>query len=161
MRRMQPPTLLVETHELAGFDSGVATLDDWLKRRARTNQASGASRSYVVAEGSRILGYYCLAAGAIAMTDAPQQLRRNMPDPIPVTVLGRLAVDRSEQGQGLGTALLQDAVLRTMQAAQIVGTRGIVVHAISDAAKSFYQRFGFVPSPTNPMTLVLSLTLSG
>ena len=158
---MQPPTLLVETHELAGFDSGVATLDDWLKRRARTNQASGASRSYVVAEGSRILGYYCLAAGAIAMTDAPQQLRRNMPDPIPVTVLGRLAVDRSEQGQGLGTALLQDAVLRTMQAAQIVGTRGIVVHAISDAAKSFYRRFGFVPSPTNPMTLVLSLTLSG
>lgn len=157
---MQPPTLLAEGHELAGFDCGISTLNDWLQRRARANQASGASRSYVVAEGTRVVGYYCLASGAIAMMEAPPALRRNMPDPIPVTVLGRLAVELSQQGMGLGTALLQDAVLRTMQAAEIVGTRGIVVHAISEPAKAFYERFGFVPSPTNPMTLVLSLKSS-
>ena len=157
VRPLHPPTLLTDEHDLATFDCGVPGLDDWLKRRARANQASGASRSYVVAEGARVIGYYCLAAGAIAVTDAPTALRRNMPDPIPVTVLGRLAIDRSFQGAGTGTALLQDAVLRTGQAAQIVGARGLLVHAISDPAKAFYERYGFVASPTNPMTLVLSL----
>lgn len=142
---------------MTGFDSGVPSLDDWLKRRAQSNQVSGASRTYVVAQGSRVVGYYCLASGAIAMTDAPPGLRRNMPDPIPMIVLGRLAVDRSLQAKGLGTALLQDAVLRTMQAAGIVGTRGLLVHALSDDAKAFYERYGFVPSPTNPLTLVLPL----
>lgn len=157
MTGLKKPTLLADGHELASFDSGVPALDDWLIRRSRANQVSGASRSYVVADGGQVVGYYCLASGGIAMTDAPPALRRNMPDPIPVTVLGRLAVDRSQQGKGLGTALVQDAVLRVMQAAEIVGTRGILVHAISDAAKIFYERYGFVPSPTNPMTLVLSL----
>jgi GNAT superfamily N-acetyltransferase len=151
------PVLLNEAHELAGFESGVPTLDEWLKRRARANQVSGASRSYVVAQGGRVVGYYCLASGAIAISDAPTALRRNMPDPIPVTVLGRLAVDRSQQGKGLGTALLQDAVLRTVQAAEIVGTRGLMVHAISESAKLFYERYGFVPSPVNQMILMLSL----
>jgi GNAT superfamily N-acetyltransferase len=154
---LSPPVLLTEVHELAGFDCGAPTLDDWLKRRARANQVSGASRSYVVAEGVRVVGYYCLASGAIAMTDAPTALRRNMPDPIPVTVLGRLGIDQSHQGKGLGTAMLQDAVLRTMQAAEIVGSRGLLVHAISDSAKALYARYGFVLSPTNPMMLVLSL----
>lgn len=154
---MHAPILLNDEHDLAGFDSGVASLDDWLKRRARANQASGASRSYVVAEGERVVGYYCLASGAIAVTDAPPAIRRNMPDPIPVTVLGRLAVERSRQGAGLGTAMLQDAVLRTLQAAQIVGTRGLLVHAISEPAKTFYEQYGFVASPSNPMSLVLSL----
>jgi GNAT superfamily N-acetyltransferase len=154
---MQAPTLLSGEHDLMGFDSGVPSLNDWLKRRARANQASGASRTYVVADGSRVIGYYCLASGAIAVTDAPSALRRNMPDPIPVTVLGRLAIDRGWRGAGLGTALLQDAVLRTAQAAQIVGARGLLVHAISDRAKEFYERYGFVPSPSNPMTVVLSL----
>jgi GNAT superfamily N-acetyltransferase len=154
---MQAPTLLADPHDLAAFDSGVPSLDDWLKRRARANQASGASRNYVVTDGMRVIGYYCLASGAIAVTDAPTALRRNMPDPIPVTVLGRLAIDRGWQGAGLGTALLQDAVLRTAQAARIVGARGLLVHAISDQAKTFYERYGFVPSPNNPMTLVLSL----
>jgi GNAT superfamily N-acetyltransferase len=151
------PTLLTDEHDLAAFDSGVPGLDDWLKRRARANQASGASRTYVVADGVWVIGYYCLASGAIAVTDAPPALRRNMPDPIPVTVLGRLAIDRKLQGAGWGAALLQDAVLRTVQAAQIVGARGLLVHAISEPAKAFYERYGLVPSPTNPMTLVLSL----
>jgi len=152
-----PPTLLTDGHELAAFDSGVASLDEWLKRRARANQLSGASRTYVVAQDSMVVGYYCLASGAIAMTEAPLALRRNMPDPIPMTVLGRLAVDRHQHGKGLGTALLQDAVLRTAQAAAIVGARGVLVHALSEPAKVFYERYGFIPSPSNPMTLVLSL----
>jgi GNAT superfamily N-acetyltransferase len=158
---MQSPVLLADAHELADFDCGVPDLDEWLRRRARANQASGASRSYVVADAARVVGFYCLASGAIAMTDAPTALRRNMPDPIPVTVLRRLAIDRSHQGRGLGVALLQDAVMRTMQAAEIVGTRGIVVHAISDSARAFYDRYGFVASPTNPMTLILSLKSAG
>lgn len=157
MTGLQAPTLLTDAHQLADFDCGVPGLDDWLKRRARANQVSGASRTYVVAEGERVVGYYCLASGAIAVTDAPSSIRRNMPDPIPVTVLGRLAISRSQQGKGLGPALLQDAVLRAMQAAEIVGARGVLVHAISDAACGFYQHYGFVPSPSNPMTLVLSL----
>jgi GNAT superfamily N-acetyltransferase len=154
---LSAPTLLTDGHDLAAFDSGVASLDEWLKRRARANQASGASRSYVVAQGSVVVGYYCLASGAIAMIEAPSALRRNMPDPIPMTILGRLAVDCSQQGKGLGTALLQDAVLRAAQAAAIVGARGMLVHALSEPAKAFYERYGFVPSPNNPMMLVLSL----
>lgn len=157
MTTLHAPSLLTDEHELAAFDSGVASLDEWLKRRARANQLSGASRTYVVAQRSLVIGYYCLASGAIAMTAAPPALRRNMPDPIPMTILGRLAVDRSQQGKGLGTALLQDAVLRSAQAAAIVGARGVLVHALSEPAKAFYEGYGFVPSPTNPMMLLLSL----
>jgi len=157
MTQLQPPRLLSDEHELGAFDSGVDSLDDWLKRRARANQTGGASRTYVVTQGAAVVGYYCLAAGAVAAFDATSALRRNMPDPLPMTVLGRLAVDRTQQGKGLGTALLQDAVLRTVQAAQIVGARGMLVHAISDGAKAFYERYGFVASPTNPMMLLLSL----
>ena len=157
MAALTPPAPLTDAHDLGTFDSGVPSLDDWLKRRARANQASGASRTYIVTAGGVVVGYYCLASGAIAAIDTPSPARRNMPDPIPMTLLGRLAVDRRLQGQGLGTALLRDAVLRTMQAAQIVGVRGLLVHAISDTARRFYESHGFAPSPTNPMTLVLSL----
>lgn len=151
------PALLDEAHELDLFDSGNATLDEWLRRRARANQVSGASRTYVVAEDARVIGYYCLASGALDQSDAPSSVRRNMPDPIPMAVLGRLAIDRAWQGKGIGVALLQDAVLRTSQAASIMGIRGILVHAISEDAKAFYERYGFKASPANPMTLVLSL----
>ncbi|MGO4837783.1 GNAT family N-acetyltransferase, partial [Rhizobiaceae sp. 2RAB30] len=118
---------------------------------------SGASRTYVVADGRRVVGYYCLASGALDLADAPGSVRRNMPDPIPMAVLGRLSIDRDWQGKGLGTALLQDAVLRTSQAAAILGIRGLLVHAISDEAKAFYERYGFLCSPNHPMTRVLSL----
>jgi GNAT superfamily N-acetyltransferase len=154
---LSAPTLLGETHDLVQFQSGNDTLDDWLRRRARANQVSGASRTYVVADDLRVVGYYCLASGALDLADAPGTVRRNMPDPIPMAVLGRLAVDREWQGKGLGVALLQDAVLRTTQAAAIMGIRGLLVHAISDAAKTFYERHGFTASPKHPMTLVLSL----
>jgi len=152
-----PPAPLAEAHDLSGFHCGVDSLDEWLIRRAWQNQASGASRTYVVAEGTRVAGYYCLASGALAVADAPGPLRRNMPDPVPMAVLGRLAVDTSWHRRGLGVALLQDAVLRTMRAADILGIRGLLVHAISDAAKAFYERHGFMASARVPMTLVLSV----
>lgn len=151
------PALLSEIHDLSLFDSGHDSLDEWLRRRARTNQVSGASRSYVVCDEERVVGYYCLSSGALAATQAPGALRRNMPDPIPMAILGRLAVDRNWQGKGIGAALLQDAVLRTAQAAHIMGIRGLLVHAISEEAKMFYEHYGFTAAPKNPMTLVMSL----
>lgn len=144
-------------HRLDAFASGTASLDDWLKRRARANQISGASRTYVVAEAGRVVGYYCLASGALAMNDAPAGLKRNMPDPIPMAILGRLAVDQTWQGRGLGVALLRDAVERTQAAAAILGIRGLLVHALSDDAKAFYERHGFTVSPSRPLTLVMSM----
>ncbi|WP_020157688.1 GNAT family N-acetyltransferase [Methylobacter marinus] len=151
------PVLLSTEHQLDDFACGVDSLDDWLKRRAYPNQISGASRTYVVAEGKRIVGYYCLASGALALNHAPASLRRNMPDPVPIAVLGRLAVDQSWQGRGVGVALLQDAVLRTIQASDILGIRGLLVHVLSVEAKAFYEHHGFVASPAQPMTLILSL----
>ena len=151
------PEPLAEIHELNDFFSGVNSLDDWLKRRARANQVSGASRTYVVADGRKVVGYYALASGAIATADSVGRFRRNMPDPIPVVVLGRLAVDRSQQGRGLGRALFRDCAMRVAQAADMIGIRGIVVHAISDQARAFYQALGFDPSPAEPMTLMVTL----
>lgn len=157
---MLAPRLLTAQADVSGFFSSVPSLDDWLKRRAMANQISGASRTYVVTDASatcRVLGYYCLVSGALALQDAPSAMRSNMPDPIPMTILGRLAIDRDWQKKGLGVALLQDAVLRTRQAADIVGVRGLLAHALSSQAKAFYEHHGFVASPTNPMTLVLSI----
>lgn len=154
---LSAPAPLAENHDLELFQSGMESLDQWLRRRARANQVSGASRTYVVAEGARVVGYYCLSSGGLDLAAAPGAIRRNMPDPIPMVVLGRLAVDAGWQGKGLGAALLQDAVLRAGHAATILGIRGIFVYAISDEAKAFYERYGFAASPKNPMALVLSL----
>ncbi len=154
---LSAPVLLSSHHQLDGFSCGVSSLDDWLKRRARPNQISGASRTYVVAEGDKVVAYYCLASGALALNNAPSAIRRNMPDPLPTAVLGRLAVDQAWQDRGMGVALLQDAVLRTMCASDILGIRGLVVHALSIEAKTFYEHHGFLASPTQPMTLILSL----
>lgn len=157
---LSAPCLLTHAADVSGFTCAIPSLDEWLKRRAMANQLSGASRTYVVSEtsnGQRVVGYYCLTSGALAVVDAPGAVRRNMPDPIPMVILGRLAVDISWQGRGLGVALLQDAVLRATQAAAIFGVRGVLVHAISQEAKTFYERHGFQASPTQPMTLVLSI----
>ena len=148
------PEPLADRHNLDAFDSGEPELDDWLRRRARANQITGASRTFVVCRDLNVVAYYALAAGAIASSEAPGRLRRNMPDPIPVIVLGRLAVHRPEQGQRLGSLLLRDAVLRTHQAAQAAGIAGILVHAISENAKRFYLRWGFVECPSDPRTMV-------
>jgi ribosomal protein S18 acetylase RimI-like enzyme len=151
------PQPLAERHRTENFDSGAPLLDDWLRRRALANQLSGGSRCFVICRGDIVVGYYALAAGAIASSEAPGRLRRNMPDPIPVFVLGRLAVDRAEQGKMLGSLLLRDAVLRTLSAAEFGGVAGLLVHALSEEAKRFYLRHGFAECPSNPMTLVARL----
>ena len=154
---LSAPDKLVAGHDLADFDSGEPALDDWLRRRALANEESGSSRTYVVCVGKRVVGYYSLTVGSVAHVDATGRVKRNMPDPIPVMVLGRLAVDQDFQGRGIGSGLLRDAVLRTVQAAEIAGIRAILVHALSDAAKHFYQRHGFMASPINPMTVMITV----
>ena len=151
------PVRLTAFHNLAEFDCGTLSLNQWLSRQALKNEASGASRAYVVCLENTVVGYYCLAAGAVVRTEAPKPIQRNMPDPIPVMVLGRLAVDRANQARGIGRALLRDAILRVLRAAEIVGIRAILVHAISEEAKQFYFSHGFEESPIEPMTLCLVL----
>ncbi|MGH9598645.1 MAG: GNAT family N-acetyltransferase [Terracidiphilus sp.] len=152
-----PPAPLADHHEFADFRCGEPALDDWLTRRARANQAGGASRTYVLCEGNRVTAYYALASGAIAMENAPGRFRRNMPNPIPVAVLARLAVDCTWKGRGIGRALFRDAALRVSRAADAIGIRGIVVHAISEDARNFYLALGFDPGPKEPMTLTVTL----
>jgi GNAT superfamily N-acetyltransferase len=155
--RVGVPEHLNDRHQLAAFDSGVPILDDWLRKRALANEASGASRTYVVSVRGRVVGYYALATGAVAQQEATGRVRRNMPDHIPVMIIGRLEVDSNYQRRGLGVALLRDAVVRTVEAAAIGGIRAILLHAISDDAKRFYERCGFSQSPVDPMTLMVSL----
>jgi predicted N-acetyltransferase YhbS len=149
---------LDDHHDLAQFSCGVASLDDWLRRRARGNQVSGASRTFVAYESHLVVGYYALAASGVAVAVAPGRFRRNMPDPIPAVLLARLAVDVSQQGRGLGRELFRDATQRVVSAAETIGIRGILVHAISDQAKEFYLALGFEPSPLEPMTLMVTLS---
>jgi GNAT superfamily N-acetyltransferase len=156
--RVRSPEKLSSDHDLSQFQCGEPALDDWLRRRALQNEASGASRTYVVCIEKRVMGYYALAVGAIAHADAPGRVRRNMPDPVPVMVIGRLASDQSVRGQGIGPALLRDAILRTLQAAEIAGIRAILVHAISERAKRFYEKWGFIPSPVDSLTLMITAT---
>lgn len=151
------PEPLASHHEVDSLVSSVESLDQWLKRRALKNQATGASRTFVACDGARVLAYYALASSAVSVDAAPGHFRRNMPDPIPVVVLGRLAVDRSQQGKGYGRALVQDAGRRIVQAADTIGIRGMLVHALSAQAKAFYEQIGFEPSPLDPMILMLTL----
>lgn len=152
------PTPLTASHHVADFDCGEATLDHWLKHRTLRNEGRGASRTYVVCADDQVVAYYCLATGSIASELAPGRVRRNMPDPIPIMVLGRLAVDLAWQRHGLGIALLRDALLRTLQVSEMVGVKALVVHALSDAAVRFYEIHGFHPSPTSERTLFLPIS---
>lgn len=154
---ISPPQKLRASHDLSQFASGEPTLDDWLRRRALPNEESGASRTYVVCLENRVIGYYALAVGAVAHGGAPGRVKLNMPDPVPVMILGRLAIDEKFQGHRIGPALLRDAVLRTLQASEIAGIRAILVHAISQRAKRFYENSGFIPSPVDPMTLMITV----
>jgi len=156
---LSAPQPLTAEHLLAEFECGEATLDDWLKRRALANQVSGASRTFVVADMDRkVYGYYAMAAGAVSHQLATSSVRRNMPDPVPVMVLARLAVDRRDQGIKLGASMLQDAVSRTVAVSQNVGVRALLVHALHDRAKQFYEYYGFQASPMHPLTLMLRLS---
>lgn len=154
---LSTPSPLAEHHELAEFDSGVPELDGWLRRRARANQAGGSSRTFVVSEDNRVIAYYALASGAVKQPEAPGRFRRNMPDPIPVAILGRLAIDQAYQGRGIGRALVRDAGLRLLNAAEVLDIRGVLVHAISDDARAFYEGVGFLGSPSDPMMLMVGL----
>ena len=156
--KLNAPIPLATTHILDDFACGEASLDEWLKRRALTNQLSGASRTFVVTDQeARVFGYYAMAAGAVSHQAATSSVRRNMPDPVPVMVLARLAVDHSAQGLKLGGAMLQDAVNRAATVAQNAGVRALLVHALHNRAKEFYQHYGFQASPLHPMTLMLRL----
>ena len=129
----------------------------WLKQRALKNEESGASRTYVICAGRRVIGYYALAAGSVLQAHAPTAVRRNMPDPIAVILLGRLAVDKAWHGKGLGRALLRDAILRSIHASEITGVRALIVHAISEEAKQFYIDAGFRESPVDSMLLMITI----
>jgi GNAT superfamily N-acetyltransferase len=149
---------LTSAHDCAAFTSGRESLDAWLKQRALRNQASGAARTFVVCDDQRVVAYFALASGAIAVAEATGRLRRNMPDPIPIAVLARLAVDHGYQGRGLGRALLRDAGLRILQAADVIGIRGVIVHALDAEAEAFCRHLGFDPSSLDAMTLMITLS---
>jgi len=154
---LTPPAPITANHELAGFDSGGPSLNEWLKKRAFKNHASGASRCFVLCAGTDVIGYYSLSAGAICHEAAPKTMRRNMPNPLPVLLLGRLAVDKRYHNQGIGQALLRDAMLRAVNVAGDAGVFALLVHALSDQARQFYLSRGFVESPLQPTTLFMTI----
>lgn len=153
------PVLLTEAHDASSFDSGEPVLDDWLRQRAWHNLQVAASRTYVVcpADSNRIVGYFALSMGHILAHEATGAMRRNMPSQIPSVTLGRLAIDRTSQGKGLGRALLAEVVRRAMIASNEVSARLIVVHAISPEAEAFYLHHGFTRLPVETPTLALDL----
>ncbi|WP_020561572.1 GNAT family N-acetyltransferase [Methylosarcina fibrata] len=154
---LTPPSPITTDHQLSNFDSGELSLNDWLKKRAIKNQASGASRCFVICSGGEVIGYYSLSAGAISQEVAPKAMRRNMPDPLPILLLGRLAVDKRYHNQGIGQALLRDAMLRAVNVAGEAGVFAMLVHALTDSAKQFYLSRGFIESPLQPMTLLMTI----
>ena len=149
MSTFRPPRALASADRFASFDCGEPSLNEWLRSRALKNETTGASRTFVTveAESGIVAGYYCLSAGSLALDDSPGRVRRNMPSPIPIILIGRLAVDLSFSGQGVGASLLQDAILKGVEASRIVGARAFVVDALNDDAERFYRRFGFELMP--------------
>lgn len=158
-----PPERLTSHHRLDEFACRHESLARWLRQRALKNQAQGASNCFVVCDASSkrkpVIGYYALAAGSLEHASATGRLRRNMPDPIPVAVLGRLAVHSDWMGQGIGAGMLRDATLRCLRAAREgPGIRAILCHAIDEDARAFYLHHGFVQSPVAEWTMMLGLT---
>lgn len=155
---MTAPAPLAPAHEVSAFDCGKPALTEWLRFKALKNEGRGGSRTYVVCEGRRVVGFYALVAGAVARERAPMNLARNMPDPIPVLLLGRLAVDNRCQGRGIGAGLLKDALLRCLNASREIGARAVLVHALDDDAAAFYLQYKFKPFPGEPRTLYLPVS---
>jgi len=151
------PCPISNSHDITAFDCGHDTLNEWLRKRAVKNEQNGASRTFVACNDNTVIGYYSLAVGAVARDQASGKVRRNMPDPIPVMILGRLAVDRQWQGRRIGAGMLKDAVLRTLFVAEQAGVRAMLVHALSDEAKHFYLGYGFHESPVADMILMITL----
>ena len=151
------PVPLGLEHDCSTFDCGNDVLNTWLVEKAKGNQLSRASRTFVVTSDQQVVAYYSLSNFGIARREATTRIARNMPDPIPAVLLGRLAVDRSAQGQGLGRGLLRDAILRTLQVAEGSGVRAMFVHAIDEDARGWYAQYGFEPSRTHEMELMVLL----
>lgn len=159
MVQLGVPCALASGHRVDDFRCSALALTRWLQERAHRNQVSGASRCFVVCDAQQnVLGYYALAAGAVSHGVAPGSIRRNMPHPIPVIVLGRLAVHADWTGQGIGAGLLKDAVQRTLHVCREIGARALVCHAMDEMAKAFYLRHGFIESPMDAMTVMLPVT---
>ena len=156
MGTLTGPEPIHDRHDVSRFRSGVTGLDAWLQRKARLNESKGGARTYVVCEDERVVGFYSLAASSVERRRMSSRVGRSMPEPVPVILLGQLAVDTQFQGRGLGSDLLVDAARRALAAAEVIGARAIVVQAINDDAKAFYQRFGFRQfSEREPFMLVL------
>jgi predicted N-acetyltransferase YhbS len=150
------PVLLDARHDVSGFDCAVPALNNYLKKFALQNQRSQSARTYVATRGQCVVGYYTLAAASARRAETPARVAKGLAaHPVPVILLARLAVDTKEKGQGLGAGLLKDALLRAIQAADIIGCRAVMVHAKDEGAKAFYRRFGFEPSSTDPFCLFL------
>ncbi len=153
---LSPVETLDETHDVASFECGKEALDHFLKRFALSNQRADSARTYVVCRRSTVIAYYSLAAGAVEHAEAPVRVGKGLArHPIPVMLLARLAVDRSEQGRGIGKALIKDALLRTAATADIVGVRALLVHAKDEEARAWYEALEFEPSPTDSYHLFL------
>lgn len=157
MGKLTAPAPIEAVHTADNFDCGISSLNQWIRQQALKNELSGASRTFVVCIEKEVVGYYALATGSILRQQAPGKIRREMPDPIPVMVLARLAVDRTWQKSGVGLGLLRDALLRTYNVSRQVGVRALLVHALSEKAKGFYLRHGFTQSPVDQMTLMLKM----
>ncbi len=155
MSQYSLPRPIAEDDDTSDFDSGEASLDEYLRRRALSNHVQGASRCFVTCRDGQVVGYYALALASVQHSELAGKVRRNMPDPVPVILLSRLAVDRKEQGTGLGKNLLRDAILRAIDASEIIGVRALLVHALHDNPRAFYAHFDFEPSPTDPLHLLL------
>ncbi len=153
------PSPLTAEHELSHFDCGAPELNDWLRHRALKNE-SRFSRTYVVSAGKRVVGYYCISAGSVERAAAPGRLRRNAPDAVPVSIIGRLAVSREHAGKGLGADLLADALRRIAVASHSIGIAAVLVHAKDDAAKRFYLRCAeFIEYPADSRILFLPIAM--
>lgn len=157
MGKLTAPAPIEAVHTADNFDCGISSLNQWIRQQALKNELSGASRTFVVCIEKEVVGYYALATGSILRQQAPGKIRREMPDPIPVMVLARFAVDRTWQKSGVGLGLLRDALLRTYNVSRQVGVRALLVHALSEKAKGFYLRHGFTQSPVDQMTLMLKM----
>ena len=155
MSRYRGPELLGVSHDVEGFDCGNEALDDWLRRRALRNQREGSSRTWVVTDGTRVVGFYASATAVVARTEATRRAARNQPDPLPAMLLGRLGVDRQHQGKGLAAALLKHFLLKAIEVAELTGLRLLLVHAKDPQAAGFYRHWGFEPSPIDDLTLML------
>lgn len=158
MGKIEAPHLLNKDHNLTSFDCEELSLNKWLKEKSFKNQKSGASRTFVICDNNKVIGFYCLSTGSIQHQQLTlSRFKRNMPDPIPVIILGRLAIDKNYKAKGLGAALLKDAILRSKKVSKQVGSRALLVHSLTDEANAFYLKFGFVKSGIQERTMLISL----